>query len=61
MIVGIAIFFIASTLFGKGIKPCMVILKPRYSTMPQAKRDFSAFTLKPADFDLFRTLSSLLM
>ena len=61
LVVGIAIFFIASTLSGKGIMHCLTISKPRYSNSFPAKKDFSAFTLKPAHFNLFRTLSNFLI
>ena len=51
------IFSIASTLSGKGIMPCLVILKPRYSSTYLAKKDFSVFTLKSADLSLIKKLS----
>ena len=38
-------FLIASTLSGKGIMSCQVILNPRYSSSFLAKKNFSAFTI----------------
>ena len=61
LVVGIAIFFITSTLSGKVIMPSVVILKSRYSNSILAKKGIFALTLKPADFNLFRTLSSFLV
>ena len=38
-------FLMSSTLSGKGIMPCLVILNPRYSGTFLAEMDFSAFFL----------------
>ena len=54
-------FLIASTLWGKGIVPCLIILNPRYSRSFPAKKDFSTFTLNPFCFNLLNALSILLM
>ena len=40
-LVGTAMSLIACTLTGKGIMPCLVILKPRYFKSPLAKNDLS--------------------
>ena len=49
----LAMFLIAPTLSGKGIMPSLIIFKPKYSTSFLAKKDFSTFTLKPVNFNLF--------
>ena len=61
LVVGTAIFYIASTLLDKDIVPSLINLNPRYSNSFLAKKDFSVFTLKPADFYLLKTLSSFLI
>ena len=53
LLVGTAMRLIACTLSGKGIMPCLGILKPRYSKLSMAKNDFCALILKPATFSFF--------
>ena len=50
---------IACIMSGKGIKPCLVIVKPRYSKLYLAKNDLFALILKPAAFSLFKTILTL--
>ena len=59
LVVGTAMFLIASTLLGRGMMPSLVILKPKYSSSSFAKKDFSAFTLKPAACSFLSTLPTL--
>ena len=58
LLVGTAMSLIARTLSGKGIMPCLVILKPRYSKLYLAN-DFSALIMKPAALSFFTTIFTL--
>ena len=59
LLVGTAMCLIACTLSGKGIIPCLVLSKSRYSKLSLAQNDYSALILKPAAFSLLRTIFTL--
>ena len=59
LLVGTAMSFIVCTVSGKGIIPCLVILKPIYSKLSLANFDYSALILKPATLSSFETIFTL--
>ena len=57
IVVGTAIFFIASTLSGLGMMPSLIILNPKYFNSCLAKKYDSTFTVKPTNLNSFEMLS----